>query len=554
MCNIFFTTCDNDFARDNKLLQRISNRGPDCIHSISYKISDTLSLTFCGAVLWTQGSKPTVQPVENDKAILLFNGDVYNHHWDKNISDTQTLMRKFNDCNSSQDVINVIHSLKGPFSIIYFEKTLKILYFTRDRLGRVSLLLHRSKKSITISSVLGRKYPCIEIPAFNIYKLDIENGIISQFSWDCQSFESYNLDDWIQMIQNQQDLPDEENIFSVEDTFDLRDDVHIVDYINEVSGAKKCKQVILKTLLSHETIGKVVETLLHLLEKSIKTRIETQPNKCKDCLSKKGECKHCAVGILFSGGIDCTILARLADKYVPISQPIDLINVAFKTESVSYEVPDRITGRQSYNELRSVCPSRQWVFREVNVDKKDLELCQSAIIADLVYPRRTILDESLGSALWYAAGAQHSNDVSPCRILLLGSGADELFGGYSRHRNAFKRKGWPGLAAELTLDWNRISYRNLARDNRVICDHGRIPRLPYLDEEFSTYVLNLKPWLKCFPTENLGIGVGDKLMLRLLAMHLGLTDVALLPKRALQFGSRIANKKEKGKDISKHMQ
>lgn len=40
-------------------------------------------------------------------------------------------------------------------------------------------------------------------------------------------------------------------------------------------------------------------------------------------------------------------------------------------------------------------------------------------------------------------------------------------------------------------------------------------------------------------------------MLRLVALNLGLSDVVLFPKRALQFGSRIANKKEKGSDISK---
>lgn len=82
------------------------------------------------------------------------------------------------------------------------------------------------------------------------------------------------------------------------------------------------------------------------------------------------------------------------------------------------------------------------------------------------------------------------------QVLLLGSGADELFGGYLRHRKAFQRQGWLGLDKELQLDWNRISFRNLSRDNRVICDHGRQPRMPYLDEDFVNYVLSLKPWLK----------------------------------------------------------
>lgn len=39
-------------------------------------------------------------------------------------------------------------------------------------------------------------------------------------------------------------------------------------------------------------------------------------------------------------------------------------------------------------------------------------------------------------------------------------------------------------------------------------------------------------------------------MLRLIALNLGLSEVATFPKRALQFGSRIANKKERGADIS----
>lgn len=49
----------------------------------------------------------------------------------------------------------------------------------------------------------------------------------------------------------------------------------------------------------------------------------------------------------------------------------------------------------------------------------------------------------------------------------------------------------------------------------------------------------------------MGPGIGDKMILRLVAVYLGLTDVAILPKRALQFGSRIANKKENGSDLSK---
>lgn len=112
----------------------------------------------------------------------------------------------------------------------------------------------------------------------------------------------------------------------------------------------------------------------------------------------------------------------------------------------------------------------------------------------------TILDESLGCAVWFASRAKgtiHSNPntyESPCRVLLLGMGADELFGGYMRHRTILKHKGWDALMQELNIELDRISERNLGRDDRIVSDHGRQSRLPYLDENVIEYVQKLKPW------------------------------------------------------------
>lgn len=85
------------------------------------------------------------------------------------------------------------------------------------------------------------------------------------------------------------------------------------------------------------------------------------------------------VAILFSGGLDCTVLARLADQLLPGSQGIDLINVAFQNPRVaaqhkggggaddSYEkCPDRQTGRKAFAELKTACPSRFWRFIAVS--------------------------------------------------------------------------------------------------------------------------------------------------------------------------------------------
>lgn len=75
-------------------------------------------------------------------------------------------------------------------------------------------------------------------------------------------------------------------------------------------------------------------------------------------------------------------------------------------------------------------------------------------------------------------------------------GADELFGGYTRHRAALKRNGWSALHDSLNEDWQNISHRNLARDDRVVSDHGRQLRTPYLDEQVVEFARNLNCWEK----------------------------------------------------------
>ena len=111
-----------------------------------------------------------------------------------------------------------------------------------------------------------------------------------------------------------------------------------------------------------------------------------------------------SIAILFSGGLDCTVLARMTHDLLPPDQEIDLINVAFEnprvvaasrettraerkllqkysdslhyqeqtdaavlseesTDSSPYEgCPDRDTGRRAFQELQDVCPGRVWRF------------------------------------------------------------------------------------------------------------------------------------------------------------------------------------------------
>ncbi len=89
------------------------------------------------------------------------------------------------------------------------------------------------------------------------------------------------------------------------------------------------------------------------------------------------------------------------------------------------------------------------------------------------------------------------------------------------------------------MELGRIWRRNLGRDNRVVASHGVAPRYPFLDEEVVSLLSRLKAGVKA--ELRLPRGAGEKVLLRALAAkELGLPKTACEPKRAIQFGSRIA--------------
>ncbi|XP_012267837.1 asparagine synthetase domain-containing protein CG17486 isoform X2 [Athalia rosae] len=591
MCGIFCYVCraknyqvsgttDSRSEEWEKCKDATNARGPDGVTDITQQLTKEWNGHFAASVLWMQGSRLVLQPcVDVNGNILLWNGDIFNGNLasDKDC-DTLTVLRNFN---SSQNVIATLLKIQGPYSFIYFDNLNNRLYFGRDPFGRHSLLIKLSddKDSLTLCSVGNKNMTnVVEVPAIGIFICDLNS---EELNLACYPWKEPNLrfTDIIEELEANlnMDIDVRETIVQPEINLSLHLDPEIKDleYLNNID----CNQsfnAIMQQLLDNDKVHRRVENILRLLKNSVEVRVKKKPNYCRNCvrLHLSGEqvnCKHAKIGILFSGGLDSALLAVLADQFVPENEEIDLLNVAFEKivnpnlngtkeiEPVNYDVPDRKTGRQTYAELERICPNRKWNFIEVNVTQLELRKYRSSHICNLVYPRRTILDDSLGCAVWFASKAKgiltptgHPYESSS-RILLLGMGADELFGGYMRHRTTLKHKGWGTLTQELKVELERISERNLGRDDRIVSDHGRQSRLPYLDENLVTYVQSLKPWERCYPTDQMPVGLGDKLLLRLVARRLGLQSTANFPKRAFQFGSRIANSKENAKDISERL-
>lgn len=487
--------------------------------------------------------------------VLLFNGDLY-MDLNGSDSDTQFLFENINKAVDEAEVLDIFKNFRGPFSLVFLYR--RKLYFARDSLGRNSLIIGRHQNSVFISSVIdpaGEALVAIELPPLGVFAINI----------DTKHVELHPFQDPSNHEHNRMQLNELEKVFDVTIKSNLEPEwLSISGKSPSFSFDELCRdiegEISFEAILENDEVNQTCEKFLQLLSSSVKDRIQRTPKYCKNCINTSEACNHARIGLLFSGGVDCSMLAVLADSVLTPNLPIDLMNVAFekvsyakKNDGIDWNVPDRLTGRETVEELRRLSPNRQWNFIETNITRDELG-DNLKKLSSLVFPLSNVLDESLGAALFFASRGIGTLDghsySSPARVVLIGSGADELFGGYTRHRNAFKRSTLDRdlLQEELELDWTRLPSRNLARDDRVIADNGITVRAPFIEENFVNFVRRLKPLQRCFP--GLPEGVGDKLLLRLCAHKLGLKNCSKFRKRALQFGSRIADKRQSAKDKS----
>jgi len=220
--------------------------------------------------------------------------------------------------------------------------------------------------------------------------------------------------------------------------------------------------------------------------------------------------------ILFSGGVDSSLITALAARHVP---DITLITVGFPGSNDVKWAPDAAQLLDMENNL---------ILKIIDLD--DVESTIPCVIKALETADPMAI--SLGVPLYIACTKAKSRNIN---LLLAGQGADELFGGYHRYKEIAK-EGASVLHEAITADVARLPRRDILRDNTVAEAAGIKLTAPFLDPDVVKLALSIPAASKV--SEFGGEPVG-KYILRRAAESVVPAEIAWRDKKAMQYGSGV---------------
>ncbi|MGF7119043.1 asparagine synthase (glutamine-hydrolyzing) [Methanobacterium oryzae] len=465
MCGISGIIGNNISEKLYNMLISMKHRGPDgsgtfIDNKLVYGNLDTLKIHEGSfglghnllSIVGCEGSQPLI----NENLVLVCNGEIYNY---------RELKCQFKDDFKSDSDCEVILSLiKRFYTGSLYDAVIKTINYLD---GDYAFAVSDGKNFAAVRDPLGVK------PLY--FGEDVIQNVFA--------FASERKALWKIGIHNVQALSPDSMIYN-------NKILKFNDKINKITN--------LNANYINSTYTELKNILKQNLVESVKKRIQG--------LSK--------VGILFSGGIDSTIIAKIAADFG--------INV------ILYSV-----GHENSPDLKFAKKTAKAMNLPLKIKKVDIEDVHNYLMPVLnAIEEFNIMKIGVGMPGFIAAEMAHQDDL---KVMLSGQGADELFGGYHRYLKFYEEKG--ELAREdLKEDIINLYHVNLQRDDAVTMANSIELRVPYLDLDIINTAMNIPMKYKINgKDDNL-----RKCILREIGAELGVPEeIVKRPKKAAQYGSGI---------------
>lgn len=386
----------------------LGHRGPDHQHS---KSLGKCTMEFSRLAI-NDTSLNGSQPFTNEKAMLICNGEIYNHKElltgdETSTSDCAVLLPNI----QKNGILSTVKKLRGVFAFVYTDG----------------------------DYIMAGRDPIGVRPMFYV---KTDNGIV--FSSEVKGLEG--VDGMV-------------HIFPPGHIYDSRTDTFTCYYntfwdINLQGDKETAKAAIVKTF-----------------EESVKLRVE---NTDRD------------VGFFLSGGLDSSLVAAVAKKYLKEGQIMRTFSIG------TDDSPDVKAARKMADFLGSE-------HTVVNFDMEEGIRVIPDVIKSLESYDTTTIRASVPMWLLSKWVSENTN----CKVLLSGEGSDELFGGYLYFKNA------PSVEEFFMENIRRVKLLHqydVLRADRCTAAHGLELRVPFLDKEFVECAMTIN--------QNLKIGNPEKNILR----------------------------------------
>jgi asparagine synthase (glutamine-hydrolysing) len=425
------------------------------------------------------------QPIEKHNLILVANAEIYNYIQIKNCLDD-----KYNTDSDCEVIISLVKKFYSGSLLNAVKKSLKYLD------GDYAFSIYDGKDCVVVRDQLGVK------PLY--YGKDDLRGV--------SAYASERKALWSIGIKNVYILPPDHLLYNgiplkIENrqitNLEISKKYHDNDLNNLIVGSKLIKDQTAKTnnyptVSSDKDKSEIKNELKELLIDSVDKRTRGLSN----------------VGIIFSGGVDSTIIAKISDD---LGVDTTLYTAGHETSS-------------DINFAKRTAADMHLPLKIRTLEVKDVRIYTELVLNAI--EEYNIMKIGVGMPSYVASEMARSDGI---RVVMSGQGADEIFAGYHRYIQSYADNG-EGLQDDLVEDVKNLYHVNLQRDDAVTMANSVELRVPYLDPKLVETALKVPIKYKLdYGKDNL-----RKCILREIASDIGVPpEIVRRPKKAAQYGSGI---------------